>query len=113
MPANCKLWEEMNCQFVKSLVDRYGAAEVRTWMFETGNEPGTEPEFHGRPSRDHIEEDFLKMQDYTVAGVLRALPDAFIGGPSQSVPEFQSTRWRRQSTTRSACCVTISTSNRS
>lgn len=88
-PADMKLWEEFIYQFIKSLVDRYGAEEVKTWMFETGNEPGTESEFHGRPSRDHIVEDFLEMQDYTVAGVLRALPDAFIAGPSGApfIPE--------------------------
>ncbi|MBN1556252.1 MAG: hypothetical protein JXA11_16045 [Phycisphaerae bacterium] len=89
-PSNMKLWEEMNYRFVKSLVDKYGAEEVKTWIFETGNEPGTEPEFHGRPGREHVSEDFLEMQDYTVAGVLRALSDAFIAGPSGSpnIPEL-------------------------
>lgn len=83
-PRDMKLWEEFNYRFIKFLLDTYGENEIRQWIFETGNEPGTEPTFHGRPNRtpETVLEDFLEMQDYTVAGCVRAFPDIFIAGPS-------------------------------
>jgi len=82
-PVDYKVWEELNYRFVKFLVDTYGKEEVRTWIFETGNEPGTEPEFHGIPGkRGDVINEFIKMQDYTVAGATRAFPEIFIAGPS-------------------------------
>ncbi len=83
IPNDFKKWEEMNYQFVKFLVETYGAKEVSTWIFETGNEPSTGWEFHGDPDNmDNAMNDFFKLQDYIVAGVTRALPNAFIAGPS-------------------------------
>lgn len=82
LPVNLKEWEELNYHFIKFLVDSYGKDEVRTWIFETGNEPGTENEFHGTTERKDVVNDFIKMQDYTIAGAVRALPDIFIAGPS-------------------------------
>jgi hypothetical protein len=79
-PANYKDWEELNYRFIKYLVETYGKEEVKTWMFETANEPGTEPEWHG--FRTDPKDSFLKMQDYTVAGCVRAFPEIFIAGPS-------------------------------
>jgi xylan 1,4-beta-xylosidase len=79
-PRDYKLWEELNYRFVKFLVDTYGKEEVKTWIFETGNEPGTEPEWHGQ--RSDPNDTFIKMQDYTVAGATRAFPEIFIAGPS-------------------------------
>ncbi|MFA5206440.1 MAG: hypothetical protein WC708_18740, partial [Lentisphaeria bacterium] len=82
-PKDFRQWEEFNYQFAKFLVDTYGRAEVATWFFETGNEPSTEPEFHGDPrqGRDSAYAEFLKLQDYAVAGLTRALPEIFIAGP--------------------------------
>jgi hypothetical protein len=79
-PRDYKLWEEFNYRFVKFLVDTYGKDEVKTWIFETGNEPGTEPEWHGM--RTDPNDTFIKMQDFTIAGATRALPEIFIAGPS-------------------------------
>ncbi len=87
-PHDMKLWEEFNYRFIKFLVDTYGAEEVKTWIFETGNEPGTEPTFHGSPGRNRVLEDFLEMQDYTIAGCQRALPEIFIAGPSGPPENF-------------------------
>jgi hypothetical protein len=82
-PKDFKQWEELNYRFAKFLVDTYGKDEVSTWLFETGNEPSTEPEFHGDPrkGRDSAYEEFLKLQDYGVAGLTRAFPEIFIAGP--------------------------------
>ncbi len=81
-PRDLKLWEEFNYRFIKFLCDTYGEEEIKTWIFETGNEPGTQPTFHGTPERDNILGDFLEMQDYTIAGATRALPEIMIAGPS-------------------------------
>ena len=55
-------------------IDRYGKEEVEQWYWETWNEPninywqGTDEEFH-------------RLHDYAINGVLRALPTARVGGP--------------------------------
>ena len=89
-PRDMKLWEEFNYRFITFLVDTYGKEEVLQWIFETGNEPGTHFCFHGRPNRtpETILSDFLEMQDYTIAGCMRALPDIFIAGPSGPPESF-------------------------
>ncbi|MEN6583690.1 MAG: hypothetical protein ABFD54_14680 [Armatimonadota bacterium] len=82
-PKDYKKWEELNYQFIKFLVDTYGKDEIRTWVFETGNEPGTEPEWIGVPGkREDAMNEFFKFQDYTIEGARRALPDIYISGPS-------------------------------
>lgn len=83
--AAWKQWEELNYRLVKFLVDTYGQEEVKTWMFETGNEPSTTWTFRGHPDRQDdasIQKEFFKLQDYIVAGATRALPEIFIAGPS-------------------------------
>ncbi len=87
-PRDMKLWEEFNYRFIKFLVDSYGADEIKTWIFETCNEPSTEPTFHGSPGRLDVLGDFLEMQDYTIAGCQRALPEIFIAGPSGPPESF-------------------------
>ncbi len=81
--ANWNLWEDLNYQFVNFLVSTYGADEVRTWIFETGNEPSTSTCFQGDPNNpSNIMNDFFKLQDYSIHGARRALPAIFISGPS-------------------------------
>ncbi|MCE5198902.1 MAG: hypothetical protein ABFD54_14670 [Armatimonadota bacterium] len=81
---NCwNLWEELNYQFVKYLVDTYGKDEILTWIFETGNEPSSGATFWGDPDNpDNMMNDFFKLQDYSIHGARRALPEIFISGPS-------------------------------
>ena len=38
-PRSWRRWEELVGEFVKHLVDRYGAEEVAQWYFEVWNEP--------------------------------------------------------------------------
>ncbi|MBN2640680.1 MAG: hypothetical protein JXR78_03420 [Victivallales bacterium] len=87
-PWNYELWEEFNYRFIQFLIDNYGEDEIRTWIFETGNEPSTEPTFHGRTGKPNVLGDFLEMQDHTIAGCRRALPDIFIAGPSGPPESF-------------------------
>jgi xylan 1,4-beta-xylosidase len=73
-PKDYAKWDELVFQFVKHLRARYGDAEVKTWLWEVWNEPDIEY-WKGTP------EEFFKLYDYSVDGVLRALPGAKIGGP--------------------------------
>jgi xylan 1,4-beta-xylosidase len=73
-PKDYLKWEELNYQFAKHLRERYGEEELRTWLWEVWNEPDID---YWRGTRD----EFFKLYDYAAAGILRALPDAKIGGP--------------------------------
>ncbi|MGA2429723.1 MAG: beta-xylosidase [Candidatus Acidiferrum sp.] len=78
-PKDYKKWSELVFQFVHHLRDRYGDAEVKTWMWEVWNEPDIDY-WKGTP------EEFLKLYDFSADAVLRALPGARIGGPDSTGP---------------------------
>lgn len=73
-PKDYLKWEELVYQFAKHLRERYGEKEAKSWLWEVWNEPdiaywkGTREEFFG-------------LYDHAAEGILRALPDAKIGGP--------------------------------
>jgi xylan 1,4-beta-xylosidase len=75
-PKDYSKWEELIYQWVRHSVKRYGESEVRSWYFETWNEPNLEKYYWGG-NRD----DFFKLHDTAVRAVRRALPDARVGGP--------------------------------
>ncbi|HET7811418.1 MAG TPA: hypothetical protein VFL16_12675 [Steroidobacteraceae bacterium] len=77
-PRDYARWSELCFQVTRHLVERYGAAEVRTWWFETWNEANLSAYWKGTP------EEFYKLHDYAIAGVRRALPDARVGGPDSA-----------------------------
>ena len=78
-PKDYQKWSELVFQFVHHLRDRYGDVEVKTWLWEVWNEPdigywkGTS-------------EEYFKLYDFSVEAVLRALPEARIGGPDTTGP---------------------------
>jgi len=72
-------WSELVFQFVRHLRERYGEAEVRTWLWEVWNEPDI-GYWKGTP------EEYFKLYDFSVDAVLRALPGARIGGPDSTGP---------------------------
>ncbi len=78
-PKDYALWRELVRRFTEHLVERYGREQVSTWYFEVWNEPDIEY-WHGTPA------EYLKLYDYTVAGVRAALPDAKVGGPASTGP---------------------------
>ncbi len=78
-PKDYEKWSEVVFQFVHHLRERYGDAEVKTWLWEVWNEPDI-PYWQGTP------EEFLKLYDYSVDAVLRAIPDARVGGPDSTGP---------------------------
>jgi len=78
-PNDYQKWSELVFQVVHHLRQRYGDPEVKTWLWEVWNEPdigywkGTS-------------EEFFKLYDFSVDAVLRALPEARIGGPDSTGP---------------------------
>jgi xylan 1,4-beta-xylosidase len=74
MPKSYEKWAEICYQWTKHVIERYGEDEVKTWYWETWNEPNL-----GYWQGTH--EEFCALNDYAVAAVRRALPSAVIGGP--------------------------------
>jgi xylan 1,4-beta-xylosidase len=78
-PKDYDKWSELVFQFVQHLRGRYGDAETKTWLWEVWNEPdigywqGTRGEY-------------FKLYDFSVEAVLRAFPEARIGGPETTGP---------------------------
>ena len=78
-PKDYNKWSDLVYEFVRHLRSRYGDAETRSWLWEVWNEPDIG---YWQGSR----EEFLKLYDFTVDSVLRALPEAKIGGPDTTGP---------------------------
>jgi xylan 1,4-beta-xylosidase len=78
-PKDYQRWSELVFQFVDHLRQRYGDAEVKTWLWEVWNEPDISY-WHGTP------EEYFKLYDFSVEAVRRALPEARIGGPDTTGP---------------------------
>ncbi len=81
-PDDWDRWAELVRQWVLHAVDRYGAHEVEAWYWEVWNEPDIE---YWRGTT----EEYLKLYDYTVDAVRRALPGAKVGGPTTTGPGHQ------------------------
>lgn len=81
-PKDYARWEELNFQWAKHCLEKYGRQEVEAWYWEVWNEPdifywrGTPQEYH-------------KLYDFAVAGVRRAIPTARVGGPETTNPGSQ------------------------
>jgi len=78
-PRDYAKWGELIFQVGRHVEAKYGAADVRTWLWEVWNEPDI-GYWHGTP------EEFMKLYDYAADGLRRALPDARIGGPEVTGP---------------------------
>jgi xylan 1,4-beta-xylosidase len=78
-PKDYGKWSELVFQFVRHLRERYGDAEVKTWLWEVWNEPDIEY-WKGTA------EEYFKLYDFTADAVLRAFPEARIGGPDSTGP---------------------------
>jgi xylan 1,4-beta-xylosidase len=72
-PKDYGKWAELVFQWTSHCVDRYGRAEVDRWFWEVWNEPNI-GYWRGTP------EEFLKLHDYAIDAVRRALPTARVGG---------------------------------
>ena len=78
-PKDYRKWAEVVFQFARHLRQRYGDAEVKTWLWEVWNEPDI-GYWQGTP------EEFFKLYDFAVDAILRAYPEATVGGPDTTGP---------------------------
>ncbi len=72
-PKDYHRWAELVYQWTKHCVEKYGRGEVETWYWQVWNEANI-GYWRGTP------EEFLKLHDYAIDAVRRALPNARVGG---------------------------------
>ncbi|HWW22336.1 MAG TPA: hypothetical protein VNY78_00480 [Edaphobacter sp.] len=73
-PRDYAKWAALVTAWTKHLRERYGDAEVNTWLWEVWNEPDIDY-WHGTP------QEYDKLYDVTAAAIQKVLPKAKIGGP--------------------------------
>jgi xylan 1,4-beta-xylosidase len=78
-PKDYAKWAELVFRFAQHLRERYGDEEVKSWLWEVWNEPDIDY-WHGTL------EEYFKLYDFSVDAVLRAVPEARIGGPDSTGP---------------------------
>lgn len=72
-PKDYGKWSELVYQWVRHCIEKYGRAEVESWLWEVWNEPDI-GYWKSTP------EEYQKLYDYSVDAVRRALPAAKVGG---------------------------------
>ena len=77
-PDDYDKWRDLVFNWASHCKERYGEEEVSEWLWEVWNEPN----LYLRGSLD----DYCRMYDYAVDGLLKALPDAVVGGPHSTGP---------------------------
>lgn len=75
-PADEVRWGELVKALVQHVVDRYGATEVKKWMFELWNEPDIPNYWQGTV------EEYNRLYDVSAVAVKSVLPEAAMGGPA-------------------------------
>jgi len=78
-PSDYQGWTALVRATLTHLIDRYGAAEVRTWPVEVWNEPSL-PEFW----KDASKEEYFRLYDETARTVKDVDADLLVGGPATS-----------------------------
>ena len=78
-PADYAEWNALVRATLTHLIDRYGAAEVRTWPVEVWNEPSL-PGFW----KDASKSEYFRLYDETARTVKEVDADLLVGGPATS-----------------------------
>lgn len=78
-PENFDKWAALIDQFVRHLLQRYGADEVRQWYFEVWNEPNLYPAFW-----DGTRSQYFELYRVTVQKIKAIDPALRVGGPATS-----------------------------
>jgi xylan 1,4-beta-xylosidase len=78
-PRDHAKWSELVYQWARHSLEKYGKAEVDSWVWEVWNEPDI-GYWQSTP------EEYFKLYDYAADGLKRALPTARIGGPEVTGP---------------------------
>jgi xylan 1,4-beta-xylosidase len=81
LPKDWAKWSDFIYNVAKHCIDRYGVDRVRAWNWEVWNEPDL-------PRGDFFTgtiQDYFKLYDTTVQGLLRADAQLRVGGPSVAI----------------------------
>jgi xylan 1,4-beta-xylosidase len=81
LPRDWVRWGDFMYNVAKHCIDRYGLDRVRSWNWEVWNEPDL-------PRGDFFQgtiQDYFRLYDTTVQGLLRADPQLRVGGPSVAI----------------------------
>ena len=78
-PEDEEAWKNYIQAFVRFLIHRYGAEEVRSWYFEVWNEPDL-PGAFWNGSRD----EYFRLYEITARAIKEVNPAIPVGGPSTS-----------------------------
>jgi xylan 1,4-beta-xylosidase len=79
-PKDYLKWQNLVTEMICHMLGRYGEGEVATWYFELWNEPDI---MYWKGTH----EEYIKLYDYTAAGVKAAFPKAQVGGPAVTGPK--------------------------
>lgn len=78
-PKDYNKWRDLVYEWVKHSIERYGKAEVTTWLWEVWNEPDI-------AYWSGTFEEYCKLYDYAADGLKKACPECTIGGPHTTSP---------------------------
>jgi xylan 1,4-beta-xylosidase len=78
-PRDYSRWMDLIRVLARHCLERYGLREVSRWTWELWNEPDI---FYWRGTV----EEYCRLYDYTVAGLVSVLPQAKVGGPGTTSP---------------------------
>lgn len=82
-PKSLTDWSDFIDRFVRHLIQRYGAKEVRQWYFEVWNEPNLQSWFWAG-----TQEDYFALYKATALAVKNVDPALRIGGPATSAVQW-------------------------
>lgn len=78
-PKDYRRWQDLVHELARHALERYGLREVSKWYWELWNEPDI---FYWAGTA----EEYCRLYDHTVAGLLAAIPQARVGGPATTSP---------------------------
>jgi xylan 1,4-beta-xylosidase len=78
-PKDFRKWAELVFRFAGHLRERYGDAEVQSWLWEVWNEPDIDY-WKGTA------EEYFELYDFSADALQRAVPGARVGGPDSTGP---------------------------
>ncbi len=78
-PRDYSRWMDLIRAVGRHCLERYGLRDLSRWYWELWNEPDI---FYWRGTP----EEYFRLYDYTVAGLLSAFPQAKVGGPGTTSP---------------------------
>ena len=79
VPADPEEWSRYVQNFIRFMIHRYGAEEVRTWFFEVWNEPDLQVVFFSGDK-----EAYFRLYETTARAVKAVDPALKVGGPATS-----------------------------